>query len=110
MVRAEVCVSFERSSGLSLITTTICKNEISTDSEEILVEIKATVLTKVIKRQLYYTLHTSAAFLKTLSAERIESAQPGAGRALFARPPMCPLEKVLPLILTRFQPGDELPI
>ena len=51
MVRAEVCVSSERSSGLTLITTPPFRdNEISTDSEEILVEIDATVLTKVIKQ------------------------------------------------------------
>ena len=50
MVRAEVCVSSERSGGLTLITTRHFDNEISTDSVEIPVEIDATVLTKVIKQ------------------------------------------------------------
>ena len=60
MVRSEVYVSFERSSGLNPISTAtlFVKNEISTGSEEILVEIRAAALTKVIKALVYGTLHT----------------------------------------------------
>ena len=60
MVRSEVYVSFKRSSGLSLISTAtlFVKNEISTGSEEILVEIRAAAFTKVIKALVYGTLHT----------------------------------------------------